>query len=253
MKISIITATYNSQATIADCVQSVLAQTHPDIEYIIIDGQSTDDTLKIIGQLKNQASHTSIHVVSEPDNGIYDALNKGIKLATGAVIGFVHSDDLLTNTTSIATITEQFKDESVDAVYGDLDYVTFGNTAKVVRQWRSQPFKPSLLAKGWMPPHPTLYLRAAFYKTIGVFNTDYKIAADYDFILRAFSQPNFKAVYMPQTIVTMRVGGASNRSLQNIIVKSKEDYKALRQNKVGGCYSLFLKNVSKISQFIARN
>ncbi|MDO6760256.1 glycosyltransferase family 2 protein [Tamlana sp. 2_MG-2023] len=247
MKVSIITATYNSADVIEHCMQSVLNQDYPNIEYIIIDGQSKDHTLNIV--VEYQKKYPNIKVISEPDSGIYDALNKGIQKATGDVIGFVHSDDFLANSSVISNIVKAFKSQNCDGVYGDLEYVDQQNTNKVIRYWKSCDFDQKLLKKGWMPAHPTLFLKSDIYKKHGIFDLDFKIAADYDFILRVFKNPELRFVYIPEVITKMRVGGASNRSLKNIISKSKEDYKALHKNNIGSWNALIIKNVSKLSQF----
>lgn len=249
MKISIITATYNSVATIVSCMESVLQQTYPNIEYVIIDGQSTDNTLEMAQHIKSKSPQANIVIQSEPDKGIYDALNKGIALATGDVIGFVHSDDMLANPNTIQNIVNTFNTQKLDGVYGDLQYVTQTNTDKVIRHWQSQQFKANLLKKGWMPAHPTLFLKRDVYAKQGHFNLKYKIAADYDFILRVFKDLSYTFGYLPEVITKMRAGGASNRSLKNIIIKSKEDYKAVTSNKVGGWYTIVFKNLSKVNQF----
>ena len=244
MKVSIITATYNSAATIASCMTSVLQQTYPNIEYVIIDGLSTDNTLELVAELKSKNPQANIVMRSEADKGIYDALNKGIDLATGEVIGFVHSDDILANPNTIENIVDALRVPNVNGVFGDLQYVTKADTDKVIRHWKSQDFKASLLKKGWMPAHPTLYLKRDVYTKHGGFNLAYKIAADYDFILRVFKDQSYTFKYLPEVIMKMRAGGASNRSLKNIIIKSKEDYKAVTSNKVGGWWSIFNENVS---------
>ncbi len=247
MKVSIITAVYNNEKTIEDCMSSVLNQTYPDIEYIIIDGGSNQETLTKLEAAAKK--HDNITLSSEPDHGIYDALNKGVKKATGEIVGFVHSDDFLADTQVIASIVEVFKKQGVDGVYGDLHYVALENTNKIIRNWISQPFNPELLKKGWMPAHPTLYVKKQVYDTFGAFNIKFKIAADYDFILRIFKQKDLRFFYLPKTIVKMRVGGASNKSLKNIIQKSKEDYRAVKDNKTGGWLTILQKNVSKFKQF----
>lgn len=251
MKVSIITATYNSATTIAACMDSVLNQSYTDIEYIIMDGGSEDDTVKFI----TEAAKLNPNVIfkSEPDKGIYDALNKGIARATGTIIGFVHSDDFLADTDVISSIVETFKTEHADGVYGNLHYVAFDNTDKIIRNWISKPYKKKLLKKGWMPAHPSLFLKKEIYDTYGLFNMNYKIAADYDFILRVFQQKNLKFSYLEKTIIKMRVGGASNKSLKNIVQKTKEDFKAIKHNKIGGFGTVLLKNITKIKQFIPKN
>ncbi|MDP5081815.1 MAG: glycosyltransferase [Winogradskyella sp.] len=198
MKVSIITATYNSENTINTCMESVLNQTYGDIEYIIMDGGSEDKTLAIV----EEAVKLSPNIIfkSEPDKGIYDALNKGIAMATGEVIGFVHSDDYLADIDVIEGIVTAFKKESAHGVYGNLHYVAFDNTDKIIRNWVSKPYHKKLLKKGWMPAHPTLFLKKEIYDTYGLFNMNYKIAADYDFVLRVFQQANLKFIYLEKTI-----------------------------------------------------
>jgi glycosyltransferase involved in cell wall biosynthesis len=251
MKVSIITATYNSAATIATCMASVVTQTYKNIEYIIVDGGSEDGTIAAITALAEL--HPNISFNSEPDQGIYDALNKGIARATGSIVGFVHSDDFLADTDVVKCIVDSFKAENADGVYGDLHYVAFDNTTKIVRNWVSKPFKKKMLKKGWMPAHPTLFLKKQIYDTYGQFNMSYKIAADYDFILRVFQQKDLVFSYLPKTLIKMRVGGASNGSLKNIAQKTKEDYKALKKNHIGGFGTVLLKNITKIKQFIPKD
>jgi glycosyltransferase len=230
-------------------MDSVLGQSHTDIEYLIIDGGSTDGTLDLIKA--NAKKHQQIQWVSERDKGIYDALNKGIAMATGAIIGFVHSDDYLADPEVISNIAKEFQTSPVDGVYGDLHYVKSGATHKVVRNWKSQAFNSKLLRKGWMPAHPTLFLKADVYKTYGVFDLQYEIAADYDFVLRIFQQQHLKFKYLNTVITKMRVGGASNKSLKNLIKKSTEDYKALKKNKIPfPIVVLCYKNGSKLIQWI---
>lgn len=248
MRITVITAVFNNRAHIAEALESVLAQGHPDVELIVIDGNSGDGTLEVL-----QAYAGRINVlVSEPDRGIYDALNKGLRLARGDVVGFLHSDDLFADAAVLSRVAAAFDDPAVCAVYGDLQYVRKGDTRRVVRHWKSAPFRARLLARGWMPPHPSLYVRREWYERIGGFDTRYRIAADYFSILQLFSQPGFKAVYLPQVLVKMRVGGASNRSLANIVRKSREDLDALRRSGVGGVGALAWKNLGKLGQFFRR-
>lgn len=251
MKISIITATYNSCKTLPVCMDSVLNQSYPDIEYIIIDGNSTDGTLDFINA--KAETHKNITVVSEPDKGIYDALNKGIAKATGEVIGFVHSDDFLAHPDIISTIVKEFKSKKVDGVYGNLHYVQFDSPETIVRNWVSQPFEFRLLNRGWMPAHPTLFLKKEVYEQYGHFDLNYTIAADYDFILRIFKQPQHTFIYLPETIVKMRIGGASNKSLSNIFTKSREDLKAARSNHIPFPLKVVaFKNLSKIPQWFSK-
>ena len=247
MKVSIITATYNSAESITASLDSVFSQNYTDIECIIIDGASTDDTLSIIDAF--QKKHTNIKVISEADQGIYDALNKGIKIATGALIGFVHSDDMLASPHIISELVLSLKKTEASGVYGDLQYISKLDTSKVIRYWKSGVFSKSLLKRGWMPPHPALFLKKEVYQKHGSFNLSYKIAADYDFMLRILKDDTLTFSYLPKLFVKMRIGGASNKSLKNIIQKTKEDYRAITSNKIGNWLTLILKNFSKIKQF----
>jgi len=248
LKVSIITATYNSAGSIRDSLDSVLSQDYKDIECIIIDGESKDDTLFIIETY--QKKYSNITVVSEADKGIYDALNKGVQLATGDVIGFVHSDDLLADNQVVSQLANQFEKGNMDGVYGDLQYVDKNNIGKVIRYWKSCDFKSRLLKKGWMPAHPTLFLRKKVYNKHGRFDLSYKIAADYDFMIRILKDDSLKFTYLPKMITKMRVGGASNRSVKNIIQKTKEDYRIIKYHTIGGFSTLINKNLSKIQQFL---
>lgn len=250
IKVSIITATYNSAHGIEACLDSILSQDYKNIECLIIDGQSKDQTLEIVSQ--KQKSHSCIKIVSESDKGIYDALNKGIALASGDLIGFVHSDDLLASSNVISKLVSKIHHENLDGVYGDLQYVDKINTNKIIRFWKSCKFQPELLKRGWLPAHPTLILKKEVYLEHGVFNKSFKIAADYDFMLRILKDSNLKFGYLPKVVTKMRVGGASNRSIKNIIKKSKEDYQAIRSNNIGGIITLLLKNTSKIKQFLIK-
>ncbi len=180
---------------------------------------------------------------------IYDGLNKGVALATGDVICFLHSDDIYTNNTIIEKVVKVFKTKNVDGVYGDLIYVKKENTNKIVRYWSSGDFKYKNLKKGWMPPHPTLFLKRDIYKKFGYFNKNLKISADYDFLLRVLSSIDIKIYYLKEVLYVMRIGGTSNKNIKNIFRKSFEDYIVLRKNKIGGIITLFRKNFSKIGQF----
>ena len=246
MKISVITAVFNGRETVADAIESVLRQSHPDIELVVIDGASTDGTRELIESYQKRMAV----FISEPDEGIYDALNKGISLATGNIVGFLHADDLFAGNNVLSKIADVFSDPSVDAVYGDLVYVSRFEPDKVIRYWRAQDFSPGKLKKGWMPPHPTFYVRRSIYERLGSFDTSYHIAADYDCILRMLGQGRLNCRYVPEVLVKMRVGGKSNNSLRNIVVKSVEDYRALKHNKIGGIISLVRKNLSKLPQFL---
>lgn len=248
MKITVITAVYNSEATVAEAIASVAAQNYLNFEHLIIEGKSKDDSLAAI----EAAAHERMVLVSEPDKGIYDALNKGISRATGDVVGFLHSDDFLAHSDVLTRIAAGFKDPTVEAVFSNLDYVAQSDTSRIVRRWATGPFAPQRLKRGWMPAHPTLYLRRSVYEQIGMFDTAFRIAADYDFILRYFSQTSTRSVYIPEVLYKMRLGGESNRDFARIKRKSLEDYRAIRHNGVGGPMTLMVKNLSKLGQFLPK-
>lgn len=246
MKISVITSVYNNKETIEDAINSVLNQSYKNIEYIIVDGASTDGTVEIVQSYGSKIRK----FVSEKDKGIYDGLNKGIHLATGEIIAFLHSDDLYASDNIIALVAKEFEnDVTLDGIYGDLVYTPKNDTDKVLRYWKSKEFEISLLKKGWMPAHPTLFLKRDVYEKFGGFDLGFKIAGDYDFMLRILNC-GIKVQYIPRVLYKMRVGGESNKSVKNIIRKSKEDLKALKKNSVGGAWTLVRKNFSKISQFL---
>jgi glycosyltransferase len=245
VKISIITICYNSAHSIADAVNSVLSQTYPNIEYIVVDGKSKDNTVEIIQSFGDRISK----FISEPDKGIYDALNKGVRMATGDVIGFMHSDDLFANDQIIEKVARMFEDNSTQSVYGDLQYVYKSDTNKVLRYWKSGEFSLQKLRMGWMPPHPTFYVRKSVYDAYGDFQIRYKIAADYDTMLRFLGKHQITTKYLPEVMVKMRVGGASNRSIKNIILKMQEDWDAIRGNQFGNIFTLIFKNLRKLNQF----
>lgn len=251
MKISIITATFNCGKTLRTTLESVAAQTHPDIEHLVMDGESKDDTLDIV---RGWTAHPLV-LESGKDRGIYDALNKGIAKASGEIVGFLHADDVLQDERVLEKIAHSFEDRTVQAVYGDLVYVAQDDLTRVIRTWHSGPFRLCRLRKGWMPPHPTFYARRSLYERLGGFDLQYRIAADYDNMLRLLSGGDgrgIKAAYVPEVLVRMRTGGVSNRSLRNILSKSREDLVIARRNGVGGWSTVVLKNLSKISQFYKR-
>lgn len=248
MKISVITAVYNRRDTLADAVRSLQAQTHDNFEHVVMDAQSTDGSLDLLEELAD----ARMRIVSERDDGIYDALNKGMARATGDIIGLMHSDDFFASDTVLELVVRAFEESDVDAVYGDLDYVSATDPDRVIRHWVSGEFTRSKLKRGWMPPHPALYVRKEVIDRWGGYDTSYQIAADYDAILRWFGRGRINARYVPQVFVKMRVGGESNRSIERVARKSREDYRALRANKIGGFGALAWKNLSKLGQFRAR-
>ncbi len=248
-RISLITVTYQSGATLKETIDSVRRQSFDDFEYIVVDGGSTDDTLDIL----KRNSDVVDHWISEPDSGIYDAMNKGIRMASGEVIGFIHADDIFASRQVLENIDSRFDESGFHLLYGDLEYVSADNPEKVIRYWRSGSFRRQHLQRGWMPPHPTVYVNRDFLGKIGEFNTEYRISADYEWLLRALSVPTVKVEYLPEVLVRMRLGGASNKSLRNVFAKSSEDLRALKNHQIGGVRTLFMKNASKISQFVRRN
>ena len=248
MKVSIITATYNSAATIRDTLASLESQTYPDIEYIIVDGASKDNTLEVVNQHCTRVSK----IISEPDRGIYDALNKGIAAATGDIVGFLHSDDLLAYPDAIQDLVGIFQSGEYDAVYADLEYVQQKDVSKVVRLWQSGTYSKKKLRYGWMPAHPTFYMKRSCYNKLDGFDLSYKIAADYDSILRYLWRGNVNAGHLPKVLIKMRVGGISNRSLATILRKTCEDIQAMRNNGLFWPLTVSLKNLSKIPQFLVK-
>lgn len=246
MKISIVTVVYNRADTIGQAIQSVQSQCYFDIEHIIQDGGSTDGTLGVIRDLGN----ANTCLISERDEGIYDAINRGISRSTGDIIGLMHSDDFFADDHVIERVASVMQDTKVDGVYGDLQYVAVDDPTRVIRHWRAGLFTKALLRKGWMPPHPTLYLRREVFDNWGLYDKEMRIAADYDAMLRYLNKGNVTLEYIPEVLVKMRVGGESNRTIGRIIKKSREDFKAIRRNNVGGIGTLILKNLTKIPQFI---
>jgi glycosyltransferase len=248
MKVSLITPSYNSEDCIEDCMQSIDTQTYSNIEHIMIDGGSSDDTLfKIKGNKTLNRSY-----VTETDNGIYDALNKGLKLASGEIIGILNSDDIYASKYVLEKVMKIFEDyPETSGVYGDLSYIN--DNGQVIRYWRSSKFKKKSLKYGWMPPHPTLFVRREWYDITGTFDSSLKISADYKKILQIFDNKDFKSFYLHETLVYMRIGGASNANLRAVLLKVYEDWKVLREygfNCIVTFITIFFKNFSKFNQLI---
>ncbi len=249
MKISIITVCYNSAATISDTINSVASQSYADKEYIVVDGNSKDATMEIV-----RASSCISHYISEPDKGIYDAMNKGIALATGDVIGTLNADDFYMNNQVLSDVAEIFSDPAVEACYGDLIYVRQDNVDQIVRFWKSQDYKSGLFRSSWMPAHPTFFVRKNVYEKFGCFDLNYKIAADFELLFRFIEKNKIKTRYLPKVLVKMRLGGTTNKNLSNIIKQNKEIVAIL--NKHYGNFSVLefisKKLFNRINQFIFR-
>ena len=249
-KVSIITVCYNSEKTIEDTLQSVINQTYSNIEYIVIDGVSTDNTLSIINKYKDKIAI----IVSEKDNGIYDAINKGIGLATGDIIANLNSDDFYIDDKVIADVVATFEKEKTDTLYADLYYVDAVDTNKIVRYWKSKQYKKGLFLKSWIPPHPTFFVKKEVYQKHGLFDLQFKSAADYEIMLRFIHRFKASISYLPRVIVKMRVGGVSNSSLKNRIKANQEDRKAWEVNGLKPhAFTLIFKPLSKLLQFVKKN
>lgn len=248
MNVSIVTVSFNSRLTIGDTLRSVAAQSHPDIEHIVVDGASEDATLEIV---RREGGHVA-KVVSEPDRGIYDAMNKGLRLATGDFVGFLNADDMLADRDAVARLAEFASRGDADAVFGDLVYVRAADMNSVVRYWTCGDFSRRRLRLGWMPPHPTFYVRRSRLTEVGEFDTGLRIAADYDFMMRCLTRPGVRTAYVPEVIVRMRLGGISNRSIASMLDKSREDLAVMRRYGIGGWPTLVCKNLRKLPQFVHR-
>jgi glycosyltransferase involved in cell wall biosynthesis len=249
VKISIVTVAFNSATTIADTLSSVAAQTYPDIEHIVVDGASRDETMAIV---RREGAHLA-RVVSEPDQGIYDAMNKGIALATGDIVGFLNSDDMLADPGAAAAIAQALADSGADAVFGDILMVDPVRLDRVRRYWRPGPHRPGALLRGWMAPHPTLYVRRQVLLDCGGFDLAYRLTADFDLELRLFEQRKIRSHYLPRTLVRMRVGGASTGNWRNVLTGNLEAaHSARRHGHSGGLGFIARKLLSRIPQFLSR-
>lgn len=229
--ISIITATFNSAKTLKDTIQSVLRQTNKDFEYLIIDGGSTDETIDIVKSYESEFSGR-LKWVSEKDEGIYDAMNKGIKMASGDVVGILNSDDYFTSDDILQTVADAFKCQEIDAIYGDIHFIRDGNPQKCIRYYSSRMFRPFWLRFGFMPAHPSFYCKREVYERAGGYRLDYAIGSDYDMMVRLFKQYKIVSCYINKDFVTMRTGGASTRNIQSRLTLIKENVRACRDNGI---------------------
>lgn len=250
MKVSVITVCFNSATTIADTLRSVAEQRHPEVEHIVVDGGSSDSTLSIIAQTPNRL----VRLISEPDRGIYDAMNKGLALATGNVVGFLNSDDVYADSECLSEIVKAFENEETEACYGDVLFVAKDDSARTVRYWRAGGYRPGSFLHGWMPPHPTFYVLRKIYERTGGFNLDYRLQADFEMAIRLVEIRGLRMHYIPRTLVRMRMGGASNASISNVVRGNLEAYRAARRHGLPVTPLFVLKKVlSRIPQFFARS
>jgi glycosyltransferase involved in cell wall biosynthesis len=247
MRISVITVTYNSAKTVADTMVSVAMQSYADIEHLVIDGASKDSTLDIV----RSQGRSQTRLISESDDGIYDAMNKGLVLASGDVVGFLNSDDLYADASALEKVANAFEDSEVEACYADLVYVSQDNR-RVVRFWKSRSFIKGDFAKGWCPAHPTFYVRKSVIERLGLFDRSYKLAADVEFMMRYLERGQIRSLYIPHVLVRMRVGGATNQSWKNIRKQNIEVFSALRKNSVAfsAVKFLIIKVFSRVWQYI---
>ena len=228
MKISIITVAYNAAHTIVDTLESVVAQTHPDVEHIVVDGASTDGTLEIV---KSHGQHVT-RMISEPDQGIYDAMNKGLRVATGDVIGFLNADDVYAHQNVLATVAAIMKREHLDALFGDVAFFSAESHARTLRRYSSARFRPDRIAWGWMPAHPALFVRRDVFQRVGGFRTDYRIAGDFEFVARAFGKNSLRYRHLPEVLVRMLTGGISTGGWRNTLLLNREVLRACRENEI---------------------
>jgi glycosyltransferase involved in cell wall biosynthesis len=249
MKLSIITVCYNSEKFIQTAIESVISQDYNDIEYIIIDGNSTDRTDEIINKYKDKISK----FISGPDNGIFDAMNTGLKMATGDFVGFLNSDDLYINNSVLSTVMGCFKKYACDIVYGDIYYVRQENPDSIIRKWKTKEFIPGSFKNGWHPPHPAFFVSNHIYKKYGYFDLNFKLAADFEIMLRFLEKEKVSSYYLPQFLVKMRLGGASNKNFKNIFYQNIACYKAFKKNglKVSILYPYY-RLAPKVLQILCR-
>lgn len=246
MKVTIITVTYNSEKYLEDCIRSVLSQDYPDIEYIMVDGDSRDGTKEIIRKYESSVSKW----ISEPDHGMFDALNKGIAMSSGDIIGMLHSDDLFASPDVISSVVRAFEEMGADSLYGDLEYVDPADTGRLYRVWKGRPYERRLFAKGWMPAHTTFFFRRELVARYGGYITHYYSSSDYELMLRYLYRHHVSSCYLPRLIVKMRKGGLSNNGIFRRLRANRRDYLAMKANGVPFAFFVsFLKPLSKLHQY----
>jgi len=238
MKISIITAVFNAVDTVEETILSVANQTHSDVEHIIVDGASTDGTLGVVDKYRTRIAR----IVSEPDLGIYDGMNKGLRQATGDVIGFLNADDVYAHEGVLARVAEAMARGDLDVLFGDAEFVSANNPRRIVRRYRSNNFRPDRIGWGWMPAHPTLFLKRQIFERSGSFRTDYRIAGDFELVARIFQNASLRYRYLPEVLVRMRTGGISTGGWRNTLLLNREVLRACREN---GIHTNVLKIMSK--------
>jgi len=249
MKVSVITVAFNASHTIADTLDSVAAQLHPDIEHVVVDGASTDGTLEVIKRHGQRVSR----LVSEPDSGIYDAMNKGLRLATGDIIGFLNADDVYVDPGVLARVAAAMEHDRLDVLFGDAEFVSPERPDKSLRRYRSDRFRPDRIAWGWMPAHPALFLRRQVYERFGLFRTDYRIAGDFELVARVFHGDTLKYRHVPEVMVRMRTGGISTGGWRNTLLLNREVLRACRENGIKtNLVKILSKYPAKLLEFFRR-
>jgi len=248
-KITVVTVCFNSAATIGDALSAVAMQRNADYEHIVVDGASTDGTVELVRNFSPKVAR----LISEPDRGLYDAMNKGIAAATGDYVGFLNSDDVYANPEVLAKVAKALESGPVDAVHGDLLYVSAADTGKVIRYWKSQPYRPGAFEAGWHPAHPTLFVRTGLLRELGGFDTSFRYHADFDLMVRLFIERRISSVYLPEILVRMRTGGQSNRSIGNIVRGNRESYRIARRAGIAASpFWLARKLFYRLPQFFRR-
>jgi glycosyltransferase involved in cell wall biosynthesis len=249
MKISIITAVFNAGGTIEETLLSVAQQTHPEVEHLVVDGASSDATLEIIARHRDKLTR----VVSEPDHGVYDAMNKGLALASGEVVGFLNADDVYAGKDVLARVVDIMERESLDALFGDVEFFRPEDPTQTVRRYRSARFSPDQIALGWMPAHPALFLRRRVYESYGLFRTDYRIAGDFEYCARIFHSKTLVYRSLPETLVRMRTGGISTSGWRNTVLLNREVLRACRENGIDtNILKIFSKYPAKLMEFLVK-